>query len=130
MESSVTEPERTPFLEGGRLNCAAFIENAVHPADRGRVREFLLEENLKAISAFPGKLLREVEYREVGVHEGEWRRISLIHLPEDPQGRIPNFIWYFRILPMKNDSRSIPMRSGDGLQVRQRGFTPISANGI
>lgn len=87
MESSVTEPEYAPFLVDGRLNWAAFIENAVHPADRDRVREFLSGKNLRAISASPEKLLREAEYRETGAHEGEWRRISLIHLPEEPRGQ-------------------------------------------
>ena len=84
MEGSVTGEEYAPLLNAGTLNIERFLSDAVYPADRDKVKSFLDRDKLDALIDAPEKLLREIEYREIGAYEGEWRRISLIHLEPKP----------------------------------------------
>ena len=82
MDGSVTEPEYAPLLADGALDFDTLINKAVNPADREKMREFLRRDHLDELNASPDKQLREIEYREIGAHDGQWRRVSLIHLPK------------------------------------------------
>ena len=86
MQGSVVEPEYAWLLADGALDVEKLLAEAVAPADRDQVRDFLAPARLNELNAAPEKLMRETEYREIGAHAGEWRRISLIHLPPKAPG--------------------------------------------
>ena len=70
MQGSVVEPEYAWLLADGALDVEKLLAEAVAPADRDQVRDFLAPARLNELNAAPEKLMRETEYREIGAHAG------------------------------------------------------------
>ena len=85
MVGSYVSPEYGVGLENGVIAVDRFVDTLVDNPFRDAVRAFLSTEYLEKLDALTEKTTREIEYREIGPHCGEWRRITLVHLPANPE---------------------------------------------